>query len=228
MIEVMCVQCVGLRHVDRGPMAVDVMDVRNARKFSRQLLGVVFSACSRCRRWWSRQCQCSLFSLTALARQGPAHHATPAWTILISRFRPSKLTPTADKMAAAKKHVAIVKKHTKRFNRHQSDRFMRVDPSWRKPKGIDNRVRRRFKGQAAMPKIGYGSNKKTRHLMPSGHKAFVVNNVNDVELLLMHNTTFAAEIAHAVSARKRIDIIARAKQLGVKVTNDQARVKTES
>jgi ribosomal protein L32E len=24
--------------------------------------------------------------------------------------------------------------------------------------------------------IGYGSNKKTRHLMPSGHKAFLVNN----------------------------------------------------
>lgn len=56
-------------------------------------------------------------------------------------------------MVAAKKHVPIVKKHTARFNRHQSDRFMRVDPSWRKPKGIDNRVRRRFKGQAAMPKV---------------------------------------------------------------------------
>ena len=44
-----------------------------------------------------------------------------------------------------------------------------------------------------MPKIGYGSNKKTRHLMPSGHKAFLVQNVADVELLLMHNRTFAAE-----------------------------------
>ena len=56
-------------------------------------------------------------------------------------------------MAASKKHVPIVKKRTNRFNRHQSDRFKCVDPSWRKPKGIDNRVRRRFKGQAVMPKV---------------------------------------------------------------------------
>lgn len=41
--------------------------------------------------------------------------------------------------------------------------------------------------------IGYGSNKKTRHMMPSGHKAFLVNNPRDVDLLLMHNQTFAAE-----------------------------------
>ncbi|KAF2264788.1 ribosomal protein L32e [Lojkania enalia] len=79
-----------------------------------------------------------------------------------------------------------------------------------------------------MPKIGYGSNKKTRHLMPSGHKAFLVNNTRDVDLLLMHNSTFAAEISHAVSARKRIEIITRAKQLGVKVTNGKAKLKTES
>lgn len=41
--------------------------------------------------------------------------------------------------------------------------------------------------------IGFGSNKKTRHMMPSGHKAFLVQNVNDVELLMMHNRTYAAE-----------------------------------
>lgn len=30
-------------------------------------------------------------------------------------------------------------------------------------------------------------------MMPSGHKAFLVNNVKDVELLLMHNRSYAAE-----------------------------------
>jgi large subunit ribosomal protein L32e len=38
-------------------------------------------------------------------------------------------------------------------------------------------------------------------MMPSGHKAFLVNNVNDVELLLMHNRTFAAEYVAPQASR---------------------------
>jgi large subunit ribosomal protein L32e len=30
-------------------------------------------------------------------------------------------------------------------------------------------------------------------MMPSGHKAFLVNNVRDLDLLMMHNKTYAAE-----------------------------------
>ena len=67
-----------------------------------------------------------------------------------------------------------------------------------------------------MPKIGYGSNKKTRHLIPSGHKELLVNNLGDLELLLMHNQKYAASIAHGVSSKKRIEILARANGLGVK------------
>jgi len=35
---------------------------------------------------------------------------------------------------------------------------------------------------------------------------------------MMHNRTYAAEIAHNVSSRKRVEIVALAKQLNVKLT----------
>ena len=78
-----------------------------------------------------------------------------------------------------------------------------------------------------MPKIGYGSNKKTRHLLPNGFYKFLVRHPRDINLLLMHNRKYAAEIAHNISARKRKAIIARAAQLNVKVTNAHGRIRTE-
>ena len=78
-----------------------------------------------------------------------------------------------------------------------------------------------------MPRIGFGSNKKTRNVLPCGFYKFIVNNVAELDLLMMHNRTYAAEIAHNVSARKRQDIIERAEQLCVKVLNAKARVQAE-
>lgn len=40
-------------------------------------------------------------------------------------------------------------------------------------------------------------------MMPSGHKAFLVNNPKDVELLLMHNRTYAAEYVYGPERSKR-------------------------
>lgn len=85
------------------------------------------------------------------------------------------------------KKVKIVKKRMTRFKRHQSDRKMAVGESWRRPKGIDGRVRRKFKGMIPMPNVGYGSNAKTKHTCPNGFKKFLVANVKDLEMLIMHN-----------------------------------------
>merc|ERR1711924_37239 len=128
-------------------------------------------------------------------------------------------------MAIPLSRPKIVKKKTGKFKRHQSDLFDRVGESWRRPKGIDSRVRRKFKGKVLMPNIGYGSNKKTRHILPDGFKKFRVNNVADLELLLMYNRTNAAEVAHSVSRKTREAIVERA--FDIKVLNAQARMRTD-
>merc|ERR1712223_24009 len=100
------------------------------------------------------------------------------------------------------KKPKIVKKRTKKFTRHQSDRYKKLTRNWRKPKGIDNRVRRKFKGMYLMPNIGYGSAKTTKHMLPIGFRKVLVHNVKELEVLMMQNKKFCAEIAHGVSAKK--------------------------
>jgi large subunit ribosomal protein L32e len=121
----------------------------------------------------------------------------------------------------------VIKKRVKKFKRMQSDRKISVKENWRRPKGIDSRVRRKFKGCTLMPNIGYGSNKKTRHVLPNGFIKFLVHNVADVELLLMHNRKYSAEIAHNVSTLKRKAIVERAAQLNIALTNGSARLRSQ-
>jgi large subunit ribosomal protein L32e len=97
-------------------------------------------------------------------------------------------------------HKRIIKKRTKRFIRFESEDFGKLRSSWRRPRGIDNRVRRRFRGQRKMAKCGFGSDAKTRHLLPSGFKKFLIRNAKDLEILLMNNRTYAGELASNLSA----------------------------
>ena len=124
----------------------------------------------------------------------------------------------------------VVKKHTKKFLRHQGDKFMRISwntkGTWRRPRGIDSRVRRRFKSNTRTVKIGFGTQASHRHLLPNGFKAFPVCNPQDLNMLLLNNRKYAAVIAHNISAPKRKAIVQRADQLDIRVINRTARLTT--
>nr|WCZ58745.1 60S ribosomal protein L32 [Seculamonas ecuadoriensis] len=132
-----------------------------------------------------------------------------------------------DNKIVPRSHPKIIKKRTKAFVRHHADRYYRLKATWRRPRGIDNAMRRRFRGTAPMTKISYASNKKTRNLHPDGLLRYRVFNVSDLEVLLMNNRKYAAVIAHNVSAKNRRAIEERANQLNIKIANTGARLAKE-
>ncbi|XP_047653510.1 60S ribosomal protein L32-like [Phacochoerus africanus] len=121
----------------------------------------------------------------------------------------------------------IVKKSSKKFIWHQSDRYVEIRRNWQKPQGIDNRARRRFKGQILMPNVGYRCNKKTKHMLPSGFWKFLVHSVKKPEVLPMCNESYCAQIAHYVSSKDCKATVERVAQLAIGVTNPNSRLCSE-
>ncbi|RLF78903.1 50S ribosomal protein L32e, partial [Thermococci archaeon] len=114
---------------------------------------------------------------------------------------------------------AKLKRKKPKFLRQEWWRFPKFknDPKWRRPKGIDSKMRLKLKGKARSPSIGWSSPRAVRGLHPSGYEEVLVHNVKELETI--DPTRQAARIAGTVGKRKRLMIIERAKELGIKVLN---------
>jgi len=119
----------------------------------------------------------------------------------------------------------VVKKRSKKFTRHQCELFKQIGTSWRKPRGIDSPVRRRYKGQKAMPNKGYGSDRRTKFVHPDGFKHFIVYTPQDLHMLLMQNRKYAGVIASNVGAKARKAIVRKAHELDVRLSNGGAKLR---
>lgn len=109
-------------------------------------------------------------------------------------------------------------KHKKpKFKRQESWRYKRVKENWRKPRGIDSKMRKKVKGWPPSPEAGYRSPKKIRGLHPSG---YVEVRVQTVEALNgLDPETQAIRIARTVGGKKRVEILALADERGIHVLN---------
>jgi large subunit ribosomal protein L32e len=109
-------------------------------------------------------------------------------------------------------------KHKKpEFLRSESWRYSKLSESWRRPRGLDHKMRRKIKGWPPMVSTGYKGPKIARGLHPSGYWEVLIHNVQEVSQV--DSKTQAARIAHTVGKKKRAQIIAEAKKKKVVLLN---------
>lgn len=129
---------------------------------------------------------------------------------------------------ATERALALRQRHKSKkpkFRRQESWRYKRVSEVWRKPDGVDSKMRKKVKGWPKSAEIGYRGPRVGRGLHPSGYKEVLIRTVDD--LGKVDPKTQAVRIAHTVGMKKRAEISIRAGERGVRILNPLPEVKSE-
>ena len=118
-----------------------------------------------------------------------------------------------------------VKARNPHFRRHESWRYKRLKESWRKPRGLDNKMRLKVKGWPKSVNVGYGGPKAVRGLHPSGYEDVLVYTPDEV--VQVNPKTQAIRIAHTVGTRKRIQIASIARERKIHLINPLVKKEVE-
>ncbi len=125
-----------------------------------------------------------------------------------------KMDPESLRLLKVRKKQKLKKPHFVQTDYHKKKR---LKDTWRKPKGLHNKKRQYILGKGEMARPGYGSPTAVKGLHPSGFIEVLLDRIQDVDNI--DPNTQAIRIARTVGQRKRLEILKKAKSMGLKILN---------
>jgi len=109
------------------------------------------------------------------------------------------------------------------FNRHDSHKKKRLSVSWRKPRGIHNKLGAQVSAKGKLVRPGFGSPRAVKGYHPSGFREMLIRNMADLEKA----EGYAVRMSSTLGRKKRSEIEAKAAEMGLKILNPKRPVPTE-
>ena len=110
-----------------------------------------------------------------------------------------------------------LRKKVPKFRRQESWKYAKLSESWRRPKGLDNKMRKDIKGVPPRVKVGYRTPRDIRGLHPSGLMQLTVSNVEQLERL--KGQDLIVVISSRVGRRTKRVMTDKARSLGLRIAN---------
>lgn len=110
-----------------------------------------------------------------------------------------------------------IKARKPKFIRQDFHKKIGLKRKWRKPKGLQSKMRLKIKGKGRPVSRGYGSPKKVRGLHKSGLESKMIASEKDLQDL--DSKKHGLIISSALGNKKRISILKKSDELGLKILN---------
>lgn len=106
------------------------------------------------------------------------------------------------------------------FIRQDIRKKARLKIKWRKPRGLDSKIRRKLSGRAKPVSQGYRSPGKIRGLHQSGLQPSIIRTAKDLDNLSPKENCLV--ISSSLGKRKRVEVLKKAREKNFQVVNIKA------
>jgi len=109
-----------------------------------------------------------------------------------------------------------IKKKKPSFTRQDSHKNKKLSKNWRKPRGLQSKMREKRRGYKSLVSPGYGTPKLLRGSDAEGHRPFFVTSLKQLSGLKKNSTII---VSSSVGAKKKLEIINQAKKNSIIIKN---------